>query len=107
MNDKKSIVKLQNWLDNKSDKIQEFSENGHLISDPTRVKILLLLSKHKELCVTDLANVLGISISAVSHQLSKLERLRMVTSVKDGKTVCYYFGAKNKKLETLLKFNNL
>jgi ArsR family transcriptional regulator, lead/cadmium/zinc/bismuth-responsive transcriptional repressor len=58
-------------------------------SDPTRLRILFLLQQHKELCVTDLAEILNLSISAISHQLSLLERFGLVTSNRMGKTICY------------------
>lgn len=59
-----------------------------LIADPTRLKILSALAT-TELCVCDLAAVVGISESAVSHQLRLLRTGRVVTFRKDGR-VAYY-----------------
>ena len=59
-----------------------------LLSGETRIKILLALSE-TELCVCDLSDVLGMSISAISHQLSKLKRGRLVKSRRYGKEVYY------------------
>ncbi|MVN88919.1 metalloregulator ArsR/SmtB family transcription factor [Deinococcus sp. HMF7620] len=59
-----------------------------LMADPTRLKILSALQT-TELCVCDLAAVVGISESAVSHQLRLLRTGRIVTFRKDGR-VAYY-----------------
>jgi DNA-binding transcriptional ArsR family regulator len=58
------------------------------LSDPTRLKIVSALSVD-ELCVCDIANLLGSSISAVSHQLRVLRNLKLVKNRKDGKMVYY------------------
>lgn len=59
-----------------------------LVADPTRLKILSALNA-TELCVCDLAAVVGISESAVSHQLRLLRTGRVVTYRKEGR-VAYY-----------------
>jgi ArsR family transcriptional regulator, lead/cadmium/zinc/bismuth-responsive transcriptional repressor len=58
------------------------------MADPTRARILHALS-HAELCVGDLAAVLGMSESAVSHQLRLLRALRIVRARREGKLVFY------------------
>ncbi len=58
------------------------------LADPTRVRILHALS-HAELCVGDLAAVLEMSESAVSHQLRLLRSLRVVRARREGKQVYY------------------
>ncbi len=57
-------------------------------ADPTRVKILQALSI-AELCVCDISAIVGISQSAISHQLRFLRISRLVKSRKDGKMVYY------------------
>ncbi|MHA1967944.1 MAG: ArsR/SmtB family transcription factor [Candidatus Hodarchaeales archaeon] len=59
-----------------------------LLSGETRISILLALSE-TELCVCDLSDALNMSVSAVSHQLSKLRQGRLVKSRRDGKEVYY------------------
>ena len=59
-----------------------------LLGDPTRVEIIYALSHH-ELCVCDISAVLGISQSAVSHQLRLLRSARLVKYRKEGKIVYY------------------
>jgi len=64
------------------------AETFRSLADPTRVRMLHALS-HAELCVGDLAAVLGMSESAVSHQLRLLRTLRIVRARRDGKLVFY------------------
>jgi DNA-binding transcriptional ArsR family regulator len=58
------------------------------LADPTRVRIVSALAR-AELCVGDLAAVLGMSVSAVSHQLRLLRELRVVRKRRDGKHIYY------------------
>ncbi len=59
-----------------------------VLGDPTRMRILWALDQG-ELCVCDIANILGMTKSAVSHQLSTLREARLVKCRKDGKSVYY------------------
>jgi ArsR family transcriptional regulator len=68
--------------------IVSLTETFQVLSDQTRLRIVLALIK-QELCVLDIAAVLGISESAVSHQLRLLKTLRLVKQRKDGKMVFY------------------
>lgn len=58
------------------------------LSDPTRVRIVSLLAD-AELCVCDLAAALGMSQSAVSHQLRTLRDLRLVRWRREGRQIFY------------------
>jgi ArsR family transcriptional regulator len=58
------------------------------LSDPSRVRIISALS-HTELCVHDLAAALGMSQSAVSHQLRSLREMHLVRFRKEGRHVYY------------------
>ncbi|HHW90527.1 MAG TPA: helix-turn-helix transcriptional regulator [Clostridiales bacterium] len=59
------------------------------MSDPNRLKILLLLSVSQELNVISIAQTLNMTHSAVSHQLNMLKRMRLLTSKREGKNVIY------------------
>ena len=59
-----------------------------LFGDGTRVQILHALEQH-ELCVCDLAALLGLTKSAVSHQLKSLRLARLVKYRRDGQNVYY------------------
>lgn len=58
------------------------------ISDPTRMKIVLLIAK-QPFSVNEIANRLAISQSAVSHQLQTLRQLALVEGVRQGKEIHY------------------
>ena len=61
-----------------------------LLSDPTRFRILCLLSKAKNgMCVYEIAEAVGISHSAASHQMSKLEARSVVKCYREGQSICY------------------
>jgi len=70
------------------DAVQALAETFSALGDPTRVRILDVLS-HGDLCVCDLAAVLGMSQSAVSHQLRLLRGMRLVRPRRDGRVVFY------------------
>jgi DNA-binding transcriptional ArsR family regulator len=59
-----------------------------VFSDSTRVRILCAL-QHSEMCVCDIAALLGMTKSAISHQLRSLRQTRLVKYRKDGKSVYY------------------
>ncbi|MDF1513508.1 MAG: metalloregulator ArsR/SmtB family transcription factor [Anaerolineae bacterium] len=58
------------------------------LGDPTRIRILMVLAE-KELCVHDLAQLLGMTHSAISHQLQVLRDLHIVRYTKSGRHVFY------------------
>ena len=58
------------------------------LADATRLRILLALG-HGELCVCDITHVLGLSVSAISHQLRQLRQLGLVRFRNDGKMAYY------------------
>jgi DNA-binding transcriptional ArsR family regulator len=68
--------------------VENLSRNFKAMGDPTRIRILWALEKG-EMCVCDISALLGISESAVSHQLRILRHLDLVTNRREG-TVLYY-----------------
>ena len=70
------------------DLLIDLAELFKIFGDSTRIKILYTLSV-AEMCVCDIAQALGMSISAVSHQLSILRRSKLVGTRREGKTVFY------------------
>lgn len=67
---------------------ERLSEMFRVLGDPTRTRILFSLSR-EELCVCDLARLLGLSESAASHQLRLLRAMRLVKYRRDGKMAYY------------------
>jgi len=66
----------------------KISDLFKIFNDPSRLKILEAIKVH-DLCVCDLASLLGVSKSAVSHQMTFLKRYDLVQSKKEGKMVYY------------------
>jgi len=88
------------------DKILQVSTAFKLLSDPTRLKILcLLFDNHEGLCVYEIAEYVGVSQSAASHQLAKLEAHGIVSSYRDGQMICYAIidNSEAKNLEKMVK----
>ena len=70
------------------DEALRLAELFKALADPTRVRIVAALS-HTELCVDDLAQVLGMNQSAVSHQLRLLRHLQLVAFRRAGRHAFY------------------
>lgn len=68
--------------------VEALAETFRVLGDPTRVRILDALSAG-ELCVCDIAAMVGISESAVSHQLRLLRGMRLVRPRRSGRQVYY------------------
>lgn len=70
------------------DVLYDLTELFRIFGDSTRVRILYVLFE-SEMCVCDIAALLGLTQSAVSHQLRALKNARLVKARRDGKTVFY------------------
>ncbi len=68
--------------------VERLASTFRALADPTRLRLLQALGRG-ELCVHDLAHLLGVTISAVSHQLRLLRELRIVRGRRDGQHVFY------------------
>lgn len=71
-----------------AEQVQVVADTFRVLGDPTRLRIVDALSRH-ELCVCDLALIVGASQSTVSHSLRALRQMRLVRYRKDGK-IAYY-----------------
>jgi DNA-binding transcriptional ArsR family regulator len=67
----------------------ELASRFQLLADPVRLQMIYALLEVGELCVGDLAGVVGSSESATSHQLRQLRLAGLVRSRKEGRTVYY------------------
>lgn len=68
--------------------VQELADLFKVLGNPTRIRIVQQLL-NKEMCVTDIAEAMGMGQSAISHQLRVLRQARLVAFRKEGKTVYY------------------
>lgn len=81
------------------DLINEAVEMYKVFADETRLKILLALLK-RELCVSAIVDIAGISQSAVSHQLRLLKQMNIVKYRKQGKNV--FYSLKDEHIEKII-----
>lgn len=70
------------------EEMQDLAEFFKVFGDATRLKILYAL-KYSEMCVLDIANLLGMNQSAISHQLRVLKQMDLVKNRRDGKIIYY------------------
>jgi ArsR family transcriptional regulator len=70
------------------DTLYDLTELFRIFGDSTRIRILYVLFE-AEMCVCDIAMILGMTQSAISHQLRALKNARLVKGRREGKTVFY------------------
>lgn len=70
------------------DDLAYLADTFQMLASPTRLRIVEALSD-REMCVCDLAAVVGVSQSAVSHQLRQLRQMRIVAHRKEGRMAYY------------------
>ena len=69
--------------------LYDLAELFKVFGDPTRIRLLVALLDNEELSVTDLSETLGMTQSAISHQLRTLKQSKLVKARRDGKSVYY------------------
>ena len=79
--------------------LADMAELFKVFGDSTRIKILYILSK-SELCVCDIAELLGLTQPAASYQLKVLKQARLVKNRRDGKTS--YYALADEHVETII-----
>jgi len=95
--DKAKVNKIKKSLSKESKRLPELADFYKLLGNTTRLRILFGLAQG-ELCVCDIAHVLGLSMAATSHQLKLLRDKGWLGMRNDGKMVYYQI-----KSEALLK----
>nr|WP_314462501.1 metalloregulator ArsR/SmtB family transcription factor [uncultured Clostridium sp.] len=83
----------------KDQQLMDLADFFKIFGDPTRVRILYVLGQ-SEMCVCDIANLLQMGQSAISHQLRVLKQMRLVKFRREGKTVFYSLA--DGHIETIL-----
>lgn len=84
----KELVKAVNDHMPEERVLYDLAELFRVFADSTRIRILYALFE-SEMCVCDIAQVLGMTVSAISHQLRVLKQSRLVKYRREGKTVFY------------------
>jgi DNA-binding transcriptional ArsR family regulator len=82
------VARLRSRLP-REEELEEARATFAAAADVTRLKILHALKDGEELCVCDVAHVLGMSVSAASHHLRKLRDLKILKYRSDGKMAYY------------------
>jgi len=82
------LVKRVNENMPQEDFLFDLAELYKVFGDSTRIKILYVLFE-AEMCVNDIAQVLSMNVSAISHQLRVLKQAGLVKFKREGKTVFY------------------
>lgn len=85
--DEEKVTKVKNELNMQN--TMEVSKLFKALADDTRVKIAYSLSVEEELCVCDVANIVGCTVATASHHLRLLRNLGLATYRKEGKLVYY------------------
>ena len=70
------------------EELQDLADFFKVFGDATRLKILYVLLC-SEMCVYDISTILGMSQSAISHQLRVLKQMDLVKNRREGKTIFY------------------
>ena len=70
------------------EEMQDLADFFKVFGDATRLKILYVLL-NSEMCVLDIAQILGMTQSAISHQLRVLKQMDLVKNRREGKTIFY------------------
>jgi len=91
---------IKNELKNEPALVQ-CAEEFNMVGDPTRLKICYLLCHHQELSVGEIAELVCVSISAVSHTLRKLKDANIVEDRRDFRHV--YYQLKKSPLTEMVK----
>lgn len=74
------------------------------LGDPGKFRIFKLLMERHDICVTDVANISDITVSAASQQLRILEMLELVEKTRMGQMVCYELKKDNPTVKQLIHF---
>ena len=98
---KEQINKIKKELSDKKDRMPIILG---ALGDPSRFRIFKLLMEHHDICVTDVANVFDITVSAASQQLRVLEMLELAAKMRMGQMVCYKLKKDNPTVKQLIQF---
>lgn len=73
------------------------------LSDEGRMKIFELLIEHEGLCVTDIAQIMGVSVPAASQQLKVMELSGLVKRDREGQMICYCIARDKETVRKIIR----
>ena len=85
--------------------IEAISKIMALAGNEVRFKILFLLKRETELCPCDFADILEMSVPAISQHLRKMKDVNVITTRRDGQTIFYRISKKNEDFLTAILSN--
>jgi len=94
------IARITKQLSGRS---KSFAPIFYVLGEQNRFRILQLFLFKKDLCVTDIANILNISVPATSQHLKVLERSGVTECERRGQSCCYKIRTDNKELRAIIK----
>lgn len=74
------------------------------LAEPGRLKIFKLLMKRRDICVSEVAEIMKISVPAASRQLKILETAGLVRRVRNGQMICYVINQSEPIVKAIKKF---
>ncbi|WCK54893.1 metalloregulator ArsR/SmtB family transcription factor [Aneurinibacillus sp. Ricciae_BoGa-3] len=83
--------------------LRHVSQLFKLLGDETRLKIIHALCEEEELCVCDVANIIGSTLATASHHLRLLRNSGIATYRKEGKLV--FYSLVNEQIKTLVSLS--
>ena len=98
--DIKQINRCKDRVSELKDSFDYLSNGLELVGNNVRLKILFLFYEEKRLCVCDISNILGMTISAVSQHLRKLKDRKLIETEREAQTIFYSL---TKEYEEMLK----
>ena len=70
-------------------RLNELARAMRIAGDESRLKILCVIFSKKKICVSDIAEDLGMSVAIVSHHLRVMSQKGLLLSLREGKRICY------------------
>lgn len=98
--DSKQINRCKTKISEMSDSFDYLLNKLEVVGNNVRLKILFLIHEEKKLCVCDLSDILGMTISAVSQHLRKLKDRKLIETERQAQTIFYSL---TKEHEEMLK----
>jgi len=86
----------------KTDKPGQLSDTFRALGDANRLKIIKLLAGDKNLCVSEVASEVGITVDGISQHMKILEKAGLVVPEREGQKICYRINNNNKN-QAILK----
>ncbi len=96
------LVSCMNSIDEMTEGFKEVSKLLSIAGNEVRLKILFLLNMENELCPCDLADILRMSVPAVSQHIRKMKDVGIITARREGQTLYYSLNEADKDILNII-----